>query len=456
MKKRYIITAALSFVVIAGTAAAVAGCVRSENGEFISPYVFQNSFYTRNEDSAASFPGEESSGAESSEEEDSQQSLESIPEESAPESSKPQESSGTVSQASVPVKKTPDPSVIKDLDKKYFVSKLSKKQLDDFAAVYDAAMNFEKEAEFPKGITDDELTTIMFLLNYDCPELIHVGGEYYPVHLNSKVVSVGLSYCMDEEKYKSAKKELDNYFSKLRSELSGKSDIDAEKAVYDRIFSTCIYDEYDAYSGSVYGGLISGRARCEGLCKSFMWCMRELGIDCLCVSGPQSWNSSALYSDHSWNIVKINGSFYHLDLTLDDVNTDNGFRNIANYGFFNVDDEMIYRSRSVNEVFTNLGIPVCSTDECNYHKMNYQLIKMGEGVQSQLFRMLDEHYSENGIEAFSVRCETETMFSELGSEIYIWLSSYLEEKSGDNFKINTYASELSYSMVIEAIKRQEG
>ena len=36
---------------------------------------------------------------------------------------------------------------------------------------------------------------------------------------------------------------------------------------------------------------------------------RELGVDCRIVYGQEDW------TEHCWNIVRIDGSYYHVDIT---------------------------------------------------------------------------------------------------------------------------------------------
>ena len=46
---------------------------------------------------------------------------------------------------------------------------------------------------------------------------------------------------------------------------------------------------------------------------------------------------------HTWNIVKINGTYYHLDATFDNsLRKDYGNSEIR-YDYFNLDDQQIFR-----------------------------------------------------------------------------------------------------------------
>ena len=342
---------------------------------------------------------------------------------------------------------------IDELETKYFVKKLPKKLQKCFAVLYGCAKDHNDKVTFPECVTDDELLTLMFLLNYDCPELIHVSGDYHPEYSGKKqtpIEGVGLFFTMDENKQKEANEQLDEYIETMRTHTKDMSEPEIEKYVYDSIFYGCTYNEGHEYAGSVYGALICGQARCEGLCKSFMWCMRKLGIECMCVSGPQNWNSNAMYSDHSWDIVRINGEYYHLDLTLDDVRTSDEIKTEPNYGFYNVDDDTILQNHSINTVFSEIGVPKCDSTDYNYHVMNNLLIRKGENLRQRLNEILGQHFRESGIDPVSIKCEDENDYITLGSESNIWIREFLAEYSTADFKINTYTTELSRTLLIQA------
>lgn len=89
-------------------------------------------------------------------------------------------------------------------------------------------------------------------------------------------------------------------------------------AIHDYIILNCEYDEenFDAdtvpgESHSAYGALVKKIAVCDGYAKAYQYIMSEkLGIDCQIVT------SDAM--GHAWSLIKIDGSWYHADLTWDD------------------------------------------------------------------------------------------------------------------------------------------
>lgn len=346
-----------------------------------------------------------------------------------------------------------DLEVIQNYETKYFVKKLTDEQKYYFAELYSAAVNFEESAVFYSPIPEDDLTTLMYLLNYDCPELIHINGDYFPVYTGEElkyVSSVKLNYVMDKKKYQSAMSELKRFFDDLKKTLNGKTDLEKEKYVYDYIFDNCIYNETNELSGSVYSTLISHFGRCESYSKAFMWCMRELGIETISVSGPQNWDPESAFADHSWNIIKLNGKYYHLDITVDNVQGDTDSYNPPNYGFFNVNDDAIAGGRTINEVYTSLGVPNCESMELNYHVLNGCYIKSGKASKDKIFELLGQSFNDEGINALSIKFENKEEYENVLQNLESWVSEFITNNSDEPYTYINYYNNLSQCIVIDA------
>lgn len=70
---------------------------------------------------------------------------------------------------------------------------------------------------------------------------------------------------------------------------------------------THMYYDYTYDSFNVYESIVNGKGVCSGYARAFWYLCYRLGIDCRLIG------SSAL--DHQWNLVKVDGSWYHVDTT---------------------------------------------------------------------------------------------------------------------------------------------
>lgn len=346
-----------------------------------------------------------------------------------------------------------DKSIIYEFDTKYFINKLDEDLLDVFIILYDAVQNFEITARFDKEVPSDDLDTLMFLLNYDCPELIQLNGDYSPIYTDESeqnVSGVHFTYNMKEEIYEEYSDELHLFFENLKADINEKTEIEKEKYVYDMIFENCIYDDSEAYSGTVYGTLINHIARCEGICKSFMWCMRELGIECMCVSGVPKWETDAVYAGHSWNIVKINDEYYQLDLTIDNLKYFVSDEKYQNYGFFNVNDKFNDETHQIYDFYKKLGVPECNSEKANYHKMNGLFIYADDDVEEQFKYILENNFFDGKINNVSIKFETLSAQNIAHAHLELWLKDFFKEQEISSFDYNADRDEICQTITVYA------
>ena len=388
----------------------------------------------KSEESSEDESGEVSQ-TESSEEESSESSVEQSEEMSEELSSEPE--------------KIIDKSVVYGFDKKYFVSRLDESMLKAFLQMYDAVENFEMTVRFIEAVPSDDLDTLMFLLNYDCPELIQLNGDYSPIYTDESeenTSGVYFTYNMSENDYQNHTDELHLFFENLKADTNNMDELQKEKYVYDMIFDECVYDDTDAYSGTVWGTLVNHIGRCEGICKSFMWCMRELDIECMCVSGIPKWEADAVYSGHSWNIIKINDQYYQLDLTIDNIREYFSDENHANYGFFNVNDEFNNKTHEIYDFYQKLGVPACESEDMNYHKMNHLFVYADGDVQEQVKTILENHFSDGIIDNVSLKFESLGALNKADAGLESWLKEFFEEK-----EISSYEHNSEYDTICQTI-----
>ena len=165
-------------------------------------------------------------------------------------------------------------------------------------------------------------------------------------------------------------KEIDKILSVTNS---SDSEYVREKKIHDKLLEKCSYanNVYSMSDGwqyfSAYGAIVDGSAVCEGYSKAMQLLLNRSGIDCCTVRG------TADNVKHMWNLVRIDGKWYHLDATWDE----NGGNTI--YDYFNVNTEMISSNHQTSELASeaedydgaldnmNFYIPECNSLDMNYY-----------------------------------------------------------------------------------------
>lgn len=116
-------------------------------------------------------------------------------------------------------------------------------------------------------------------------------------------------------------KELDNKLVSILSTIPASKDFEAiEKDIHDYIAANVKYDTITAenainddtgasYRFTIYSALCENIAVCEGYTKAFQYLCYLVGINSTTVSGVANGD------EHIWNVVNINNTWYHTDVT---------------------------------------------------------------------------------------------------------------------------------------------
>lgn len=117
-----------------------------------------------------------------------------------------------------------------------------------------------------------------------------------------------------------------------------------EKKAHDIVCANIEYVE-GTFDQSAYSAIIEGESVCAGYSKMFSILMNGSGIDTVAVTG----------SNHAWNKVNLDGTWYNVDTTWDD------FDEYIDYSFFNKSDSTIYSGHVQHTWYDGIA-PVASLD----------------------------------------------------------------------------------------------
>ncbi|MCQ2451113.1 MAG: hypothetical protein MJ080_03965 [Clostridia bacterium] len=127
------------------------------------------------------------------------------------------------------------------------------------------------------------------------------------------ISSIFPTYHCDKSTYDSM---FDTFEAKAEKFLEGVKNnnnlADYQKALilHDRIVANCDYDGTDPHSSDAYGALVDGKAVCQGYAFAYMYLLSRVGIT--------SYQCASDSLEHVWNILLIDGEYYHVDTTWDD------------------------------------------------------------------------------------------------------------------------------------------
>ena len=243
----------------------------------------------------------------------------------------------------------------------------------------DTTIDFLYEAPIAKvgAVTAENLTAYYTRQLKEIQEKVfaHTGkgneGDYLRTHLVSSPIGVignGDGYYSDDETsliypgsftasfYTTAEQEsrVSSAIVSAMKELDlfNKSDYEKVRAIHDYICARVSYDKKNENNSayklkySAYAALINGKTVCQGYASLFYRMALEADVDCRIISGKA--NNGSITGDHSWNIVKVNGKYYNLDVTWDDESGSDKYFLVGKDGFGDHYPFDEYNSKSFN------------------------------------------------------------------------------------------------------------
>jgi len=206
----------------------------------------------------------------------------------------------------------------------YWRSTLSEKEkllYDEFKESY---LQFKKQfaTQVQDEITTDEMTDTYNALFNDHPEMFWM-NSYSATTFNKKVVKnkvIYLYYYYDVDEAKKLKEEMEPKISQIVNEAS-KKETDFEKIMYlhDTIIKSAKYEKNEETNTKKYQTIVSilteEKTVCAGYTYLFKLCCDRLGIEAISLRDISNKNG---VGNHTWNMVKLYGKWYGVDLTWDD------------------------------------------------------------------------------------------------------------------------------------------
>lgn len=249
-------------------------------------------------------------------------------------------------------------------------------------AVYDSALSIIKNFGICIELTEQEITSeqaqkIVDYIQRDHPELFwfRQGATYY-FDTETKIVSkIDFVYCMTREEAAERQEKIDIAVKPfLTSVNSSMSDYEVTLRIYENIIDLVDYDTIGLENQtneikdpavvddlrSIYGVFVNRKAVCAGYAKATQYLLNLCGIECTYVTSDT----------HAWNLIKLEGEYYHLDTTWGDGTDTKKEKNQSvaiNYDLFCITTDEVLKLES-HTPDPSFPLPECTETACNYHR----------------------------------------------------------------------------------------
>ncbi len=238
---------------------------------------------------------------------------------------------------------------------KTLLDRQGKALYDKMVAAFSGGMDTVKCGSVPAQIISDAYTAVL----YDHAELFYLSP--YPEIAQS--VFFGAGECTLTSRKIFSRQEIRDY-SAVIEDIKRKLLLTAnrfsredekEKVVCDYIIEHTVYELDNTYNQNAATVLAEGKGQCSGIAAAVKLLLNHLNIPCLLVSG-QSIDSKGK-NPHAWNIVKVNGAYYHLDTTFM-LGSNPSKAKPYWYFYFNYSDKKIFK----DHIWKISDYPRCITE----------------------------------------------------------------------------------------------
>lgn len=230
--------------------------------------------------------------------------------------------------------------------------------------------NMDKQITLKEAIEAGELKRVIGALLQEHPLFFYVDTSRLEVMQAGSRSRVGFSYLYASKEVRQLKEELEERAKLILRNIlrEGMTEYEKVLAVHEYLKQAIRYDHsalavsYFTEARTVVGALLRNSAVCSGIAKAAQYLLSMAGVDIMYISGE----SKVLGQEgpHGWNLVAIDGRFYHLDVTWDLQEVNRMFAD--SHMFLNLDDDSMFGEHS----WELDDYPVCSSRQANYYVVN--------------------------------------------------------------------------------------
>lgn len=240
---------------------------------------------------------------------------------------------------------------------------MNKTQQSAYHNILQGFQNMADEILLPR-LEPEELYNVFFQLRLDHPEIFWATGFRYKYYQDSPNLIFVPEYLFEKNKVKEHQRAMQARVEKLVRPVKDKSEWEKEKFVHDFICENVRYDKLKkAYSHEIIGPLGQGVGVCEGIAKAVKVLLDALGVWCIVVICGNNPEKGIRYR-HTWNVVKIGKTYYHLDVTFDNTLGKEQEKAEYRYDYFNLDDKKVFRDHEP----LLASAPVCGDGDHFYYR----------------------------------------------------------------------------------------
>lgn len=313
------------------------------------------------------------------------------------------------------------------LENGYYYRKLPEEEKALYDTMYEALLYGRMETVLDGKIAQTVLEGVFWDVLADHPELFYTDGF---VLTDSQMEGIAVKRTFSgnilytEEEIRIRMERMERKTREILKE-AGRRDGEYEKVrfIYEYIVKNTEYVLDSPDDQNICSVLLNGESVCQGYAKTMQYLLKRLGMEAVLVFGTVNGGQ-----EHAWNIVQIDGDYYHVDVTWGDAsyirihaepeeekntdqntdqNTDRGQKPQINYEYFCVPDQQFFITHTPD---ADRALPECGSMRANYY------VREGlyfETADMERVKSLFEWAYQEKQECVTLKCAGEETYREL-------------------------------------------
>lgn len=285
----------------------------------------------------------------------------------------------------------------------YAYAKLNKEEQLVYNQMAECLFQFQDKVTLSTKV-EHSVDRAFHCLLYDHPEIFWTDSYEMTTYSLGKVdteYEFKPIYNMSKEQVQQKQKSIDKYVSSCFEGLDSTDEYEIAKYLFDYLVEHTVYKEGEN-SQNISSVFVEGQSVCMGYSKAYEYLLQKKGIESVIVSGMVDGES------HAWNLVKLDGEYYHMDVTWGDIqlrNSGSATSEYIDYNFFGVTTDDILKTHVIDSQFE---LPECDNTACNYYvKEGYVLEQFQEESLEEILKR------QSGNKWLTIRCKNQADYEKV-------------------------------------------
>ncbi|RXM73286.1 transglutaminase [Clostridium tetani] len=280
---------------------------------------------------------------------------------------------------------------------------------------------------------------------------------------NERTLKITLKYRLPKKTMIKQKTAVENKTKEfLNSHITNSmKDVEREIAIHDYLVKNAEYDVENYKKGitvpenhNAYGVLVLGKGVCESYAKAFYTVAKVAGLEVKYVTGIGN-NAPGRSENHAWNMVKLDGEWYNVDVTWDDpiYNSPKDKWIEVQYKYFNLPDSIMNKTHTRDEKLVKY--PIANGTKYAYEKLNikeedkdgnvFHAVKSKDELDNKIKEAIEGKETTLTLKVYDIGMDQSTLLGEIQKVIHAnigmntnGLKNYGIKTSGDSIKYVQY------------------